>query len=244
MPSAVALVPARAGSTRVPGKNIRPLAGHPLIAYTIAAALESGLFGSVVVSSDSEEIASIARAYGAEAPWLRPPDLAGSTSPDIDWVRHALGELGPDRFDMFAILRPTSPFRSVDAIRRAYTRLAEHPEADSVRAVTLCREHPGKMWLLDGEGAMRPLLEQPEDGVPLHSSQYAALPEVYVQDSSLEIAWTRTAIEGGTISGDTILPLVSRGEEGFSIDYPDDWERAEALAASGEAVLPAVPARA
>lgn len=240
MPTAVALVPARAGSTRVPGKNVRRLAGHPLIAYSIAGAQQSGLFESVVVSTDSEEIAEVGRAYGAEVPWLRPPELAGSTSPDIDWVRHALGALGPDRFDMFAILRPTSPFRSAGAIGRAHASLAAHPDADSVRAVRLCREHPGKMWVLDGEGPMSPLLDQPAEGVPLHSSQYAALPEVYVQDSSLEIAWARVALDLESISGNVVLPLVSQGEEGFSIDYPDDWERAEAMVASGEAVLPVV----
>jgi N-acylneuraminate cytidylyltransferase len=239
---AVALVPARAGSTRVPGKNIKPLAGHPLIAYSIAGALESEVFDKVVVSTDSEEIAEVARSYGAEAPWLRPEELASSTSPDIDWVAHALGQPGMDGYEMFAILRPTSPFRSAATIRRAHALLEADPDADSVRAVRRCREHPGKMWLLEGEGPMQPLLDQPEGEVPLHSRQFAALPEVYVQDSSLEIARTRAALEQGSISGRVILPLVSEGEEGFSIDYPDDWERAEALVASGEAVLPAVSA--
>ena len=87
---AVALIPARAGSVRVPGKNVAPLAGHPLIAYSIAAARASGLFGAVVVSTDSEEIADVARRYGADVPRLRPAAMAGATSPDIEWVRHAL----------------------------------------------------------------------------------------------------------------------------------------------------------
>lgn len=241
MSRVVALVPARAGSTRVPGKNIKPLAGHPLIAYTIAGAIESGIFDAVVVSTDSEEIAEVARTYGAEVPWLRPEELASSTSPDIDWVVHALGQPGMDGYGMFAILRPTSPFRSGAAIRRAHELLEASPDADSVRAVRRCREHPGKMWMLEGEGPMQPLLDQPEGEVPLHSRQFAALPEVYVQDSSLELARARAALEQGSISGRVVLPLVSEGHEGFSIDYPDDWERAEALAASGEAVLPSVP---
>ena len=100
------------------------------------------------------------------------------------------------------------------------------------------------MWLLEGEGPMQPLLDQPEGEVPLHSRQFAALPEVYVQDSSLELARARAALEQGSISGRVVLPLVSEGHEGFSIDYPDDWERAEALVASGDAVLPAVATRA
>ena len=119
--SAVALIPARAGSQRVKGKNVRSLAGHPLLAYSIAAAHESGVFERIVVSTDSDEIARIARSYGAEVPLLRPSEMAGSTSPDIEWVRHALDNLGRE-FDAFSILRPTSPFRTAATIRRAWGR--------------------------------------------------------------------------------------------------------------------------
>ena len=113
MPSAVAFIPARAGSERVPGKNVRALAGHPLIAYSIAAARESGLFDAIVVSTDSEEIAEVARRYGAEVPVLRPAEIATATSPDIEWVRHMLDALGREgrTFEIFSLLRPTSPFR-------------------------------------------------------------------------------------------------------------------------------------
>jgi len=85
-PSAVALIPARQGSKRVPGKNIRPLQGHPTIAYTIAQAIESGVFDAVIVSTDSDETAAIARHYGAEVPFLRPAQFASDTSPDIEWI--------------------------------------------------------------------------------------------------------------------------------------------------------------
>ncbi len=233
MPAAVALVPARGGSERVPGKNVLPLAGHSLIAYTIAAARRSGLFDAVVCSTDSPEIAAVARHYGAEVPGLRPPELATSTSPDIDWVTHVLD--GRDE-ELFAILRPTSPFRTAGTIRRAWDRLLEI-EADSIRAVELVKQHPGKMWLLDGE-LMRPLLEQPADGTPYHSQQYAALPQVYVQNSSLEIAWARVVREDGSIAGRRVAPFFTEGWEGFSIDYPGDVERAERAIATGEARLP------
>ena len=165
MPGAVALVPARAGSTRVPGKNIAPLAGHPLIAYTIAAARDSGLFGAVVVSTDSEEIAAVARRYGAEVPGLRPAAIAGTTSPDIEWVRHALD--GTD-WEVFSLLRPTSPFRTAATIRRAWAQFeALGDRVDSLRAVELVKQHPGKMWLVEGD-LMRPLLEQGAGEVPFH----------------------------------------------------------------------------
>ena len=240
MPSAVALIPARAGSERVPGKNARELAGHPLLAYSIAAAREAGVFEAVVVSTDSEEIAAIARAYGAEVPELRPAELAGSTSPDIEWVKHLLGVLaGQGReFELFSILRPTSPFRGAATIRRAWDALLAHDGADSIRAVERCRQHPGKMWVIEGE-LMRPLLEKPEDELPYHSRQYQDLPEVYAQNSSLEIAWTRIVADD-EIAGERVVPFLSEGWEGFSIDYPEDWERAERAVASGDAELPAV----
>jgi CMP-N,N'-diacetyllegionaminic acid synthase len=230
VPSAVALIPAREGSTRVPGKNVRVLAGHPLIAYTIAAARESGLFGAVVVSTDSRRIAAIARHYGAEVPGLRPAELAGATSPDIEWVEHVLDLL--PHYDAFAILRPTSPFRGPAALQRAWERFVELGERiDSIRAVEPCRQHPGKMWVVHGDDLMSPLLPQPEE-LPFHSRQYAALPPVHVQNSSLEIAWTRVVREHGTIAGSRVAPFFTDGPEGFSIDYPEDMAQAEAWSAS------------
>ena len=239
MPSAVALVPARAGSERVPGKNVRELAGHPLIAYSIAAARESGLFDAVVVSTDSEEIAEVAGQYGAEVPALRPPEMATPTSPDIEWVRHVLDVLAEDgrTFEIFSLLRPTSPFRGADTIRRAWEQfVALDPPADSIRAVELCRQHPGKMWVIEGE-LMRPLLDQTPAEVPTHSRQYKSLPEVYVQNSSLEIAWTRITADN-EIAGERVVPFLTNEAEGFTIDYESDWEQAERLVASGAARLP------
>src|SRR4051794_37292922 len=132
MAGAVALVPARAGSQRVPGKNVRPLAGHPLLAYSIAAARASGLFDAVLVSTDSADIADVARHYGATVPGLRPATLATATSPDIEWVRHVLDGT---TYELFSILRPTSPFRSAATLRRAWDAFHAVDDADSLRAV-------------------------------------------------------------------------------------------------------------
>jgi CMP-N,N'-diacetyllegionaminic acid synthase len=243
VPTAVALIPARAGSERVPGKNVRELGGHPLLAYSIAAAQLSELFDAVIVSTDSPEIADVARRYGAEVPGLRPAAIATATSPDIDWVLHTVEALrGAGRsFDLFSILRPTSPFRTADTIRRALDRLlALGDRADSIRAVEPVRQHPGKMWVLDGE-LMRPLLPQASAGTPTYSTQTKTLPPVYVQNSSLEIAWSRAlAGERPEIAGSRIAPFFTEGLEGFSIDYPDDLERAETLVASGRAALPRI----
>jgi N-acylneuraminate cytidylyltransferase len=244
MPMAVALIPARSGSERVPGKNIAALAGHPLIAYSIAAARDAGVFDAVVVSTDSDQIAEIAGRYGAEVPGLRPAEIATATSPDIEWVLHTVDALAAEArpYDLFSILRPTSPFRTGQTIRRAWDQLlALGDRADSIRAVERARQHPGKMWLLDGE-LMRPLLPQPAERTPTYSTQTKTLPSVYVQNSSLEIAWTRVLrSERPEIAGARILPFFTEGLEGFSIDYPDDLERAELLLASGAGRLPAIP---
>ena len=240
--SAVAFIPARLGSKRVPGKNIRALAGHPMLAYTIAPAVESGVFSSVMVSTDSEEIAAVARHYGAEVPFLRPAAFAGDTSPDIEWLEHALTGLraGGRSWDAFSILRPTSPFRSAASIRSAFERFTSQAGVDSLRAVEKCTQHPGKMWVIRGE-RMLPLLPFGPAEQPWHSTPYQALPLVYVQNASLEIAWTRVVFERRTIAGDVIMPFVTEGHEGFDINDPYDWMVAERLRADGAAVLPSVP---
>jgi len=239
---AVALIPARAGSKRVPGKNIRLLQGHPLIAYTIVPALQSAVFESVVVSTDSEEVAAIARHYGAEVPFLRPAAMAGDTSPDIEWVEYTLKTLR-DRgrsYDAFSLLRPTSPFRTPEMIRRAWDTFLTAAGVDSLRAVEKCTQHPGKMWVVRGNRLL-PLLPFGPAEQPWHSSQYQSLPPVYVQNASLEIAWSRIVFEGRTIAGETLVPFFTTEIEGFDINNPYDWALAEQLLRGGEAQLCAVP---
>jgi N-acylneuraminate cytidylyltransferase len=239
-PRAVAFVPARSGSERVPHKNVRPLAGHPLLAYAIETALQSGAFARVVVSTDSEEIAAVARWYGADVPFLRPPEFATSTSPDIEWLAYTLGELD-EHYDLFALVRATNPFRGPDAVRRGFEQLLATPEADSLRAVELVKQHPGKTWMLAEDGrTMAPVLDQSHLDVAWHAGQYQALPKVYVQNSALEIAWTRVVTDLGTREGNVVAPFLTQGFEGFNVDDEDDWARAERLVATGAAALPAV----
>ena len=253
MPSIVALIPARGGSKRVPGKNVRALGGHPMIAYTIAAAVDSGVFDAIIVSTDSEEVARIARDYGAEVPFLRPPALAGDTSPDIEWLEHLLEELRAKgrTWDCFSLLRPTSPFRTADTIRRAWARFTAQQGVDSLRAVEKCAQHPGKMWIVRGE-RMFPLLPfaLSSSGAggqkfeqPWHSTPYQALPTVYVQNASLEIAWTRVVGERRTIAGDVLVPFLTEGYEGFDINDEYDWSMAERLLADGTVTLPSLTTR-
>jgi len=240
-PSCIALIPARSGSKRVPDKNIRPLAGHPLIAYSICAALQSRVFAAVVVSTDSEAYARIAREYGAEIPFMRPAELAGDTSPDIEWVEYTLKRLADEgrRYDCFSILRPTSPFRLPETIQRAWTEFCAEEGVDSLRAVEKCGQHPGKMWVIRGR-RMLPLLPFGPAEQPWHSSQYPSLPLVHVQNASLEIAWSRVVFAGRTIAGNVLMPFLTRDEEGFDVNQPYDWALAEQMVASGAARLPPV----
>lgn len=237
----VALIPARSGSQRVPGKNIRRLGAHPLLAYTIAAARQSAVFDAVVVSTDSRDYAHLAEYYGAEAPFLRPSEFSGATSPDIEWVRHALDALASAgrEFDCFSILRPTSPFRMAATIQRAWQMFSADSSADSLRAVEKCAQHPGKMWVARG-GRLLPLLPLGTAQQPWHSTPYQALPEIYVQNASLEIARSRVVRESGTIAGEIVMPFFTRGAEGLDINAPEDWWYAEHLLERGEAQLPPV----
>jgi N-acylneuraminate cytidylyltransferase len=240
----VALIPARSGSTRVPNKNVRELAGYPVVAYSIAAALDSGVFDAVVVSTDSASIAETARRFGAETPFTRPAELATGTSPDIEWVRHALLTLAERgrTWDCFSILRPTSPFRGPDTIRRAWQAFRDDGRADSLRAVQPCREHPGKMWLIEGH-RMTPLISNPGRGAtPWHSTPYQSLPPVFVQNASLEIARTATPLDHGSIAGEAIQPFLTNDLEGFDINSEDDWVLAEHHARQHPEMLPVVRA--
>lgn len=240
-PRAIAFIPARAGSKRVKNKNIRSLSGHPMLAYSICAAIDSGVFDAVICATDSEIYADVARHYGAEVPFLRSPEISGDKSPDIEWVvwmLKTLKEAGRE-FEIFSILRPTSPFRQPETIRRAWSLFIEDPRADSLRAIEKCKQHPGKMWVIRGKRIL-PLLPYTNDITPWHSCQYAALPEIYVQDASLEIAWSRVPLKQNSIAGEAIIPFISQGLEGFDVNDPEDWWIAERLLATQEATLPVI----
>jgi CMP-N,N'-diacetyllegionaminic acid synthase len=232
-PSAIALIPARSGSKRVSQKNIRELNGHPLIAYTITTALNSGLFKDVIVSTDSEVYADIARHYGASVPFLRPAEFAADSSPDIEWIDFTLRALEAQgrTFDAFFLLRPTSPFRVVSTLKRAWNEFLDAKNVDSLRAVQKCTEHPGKMWVVRN-GRMFPILPFEINGRPWHSSPYQSLPEVFIQNASLEIAWTSVVVRTQSIAGSSHLPFFTENFEGFDINNADDWSMAERLVAN------------
>jgi CMP-N,N'-diacetyllegionaminic acid synthase len=163
--------------------------------------------------------------------------MAQDDSPDFGWVEDALATI---EADAFAILRPTSPFRTPESLQAAWESFrTDQGLVDSLRAVRPAREHPGKMWRLDGD-RMKPLLPNWLGLQPWHSHQTANLRVFHVQTSSLEIAWTKTVSQLRTISGVSIKPWLVTDPEGFTLDYPEDWERAEAKITAGEWALPSV----
>jgi N-acylneuraminate cytidylyltransferase len=234
----LALIPARGGSKSIPRKNIRPFAGQPLIAYSIAAARAAHTVTRVVVSTDDEELAAVSRRFGAETPFLRPAEFSQDHTPDLPVFQHALGWLEERegyRPDIVVQLRPTSPLRRVRHIDEAVCRLLERPDADAVRTVCIPFQNPFKMWQIGADGLMHPLLKT-QFAEPYNLPRQV-LPDVYWQTGYVDAAWSATILEKNSMTGEYILPLVIDAGDWIDIDTPDDWRRAERLLESGELAL-------
>lgn len=230
-PEVLAIIPARGGSKGIPRKNIKRFAGYPLIAYSIAAGLQSELTTRVIVSTDDREIAEVARKWGAETPFLRPAKLAADNTLDLPVFQHALTWLKEHEGyvpDIVLQLRPTSPARPRTLVDDAIRMLIEHPEADSVRGVVPADENPHKMWRVDPEtGLMSGLLKV--DGIDEpYNAPRQKLPPVYWQTGHIDaIRPERTFMAGNSMSGKNILPLFLDPRFTIDIDTPFDWERYE-----------------
>jgi N-acylneuraminate cytidylyltransferase len=224
----LAVVPARGGSKSLPQKNIRTFVGHPLLAYSIAAGLQSSLVNRVVVSTDDEQTAAIAKSYGAEVPFLRPSELALDTTPDLPVFLHVLKWLAEEqgyRPDIVVQLRPTTPIRPVDCVDRGIAILIENPQADSVRAVVHAGQNPFKMWRISEAGELRPLLDE---GIhEAYNQPRQKLPLTYWQTGHVDIIRRQVITEKKSMTGDIILPLVLDPQYTVDIDSALDWERAE-----------------
>ena len=230
----IALIPAKSTSQRIKDKNIVELAGKPLMAYSIASALESLIFDDVYVVCRDPRYKAIAKSYGAKV-FERGEYTERPNSRDYKWVFEILQRLHLEykRYDLFAILRPTSPFRTASTIRRAFDEIKK--DSDSLRAVEPVRQTPFKMWWRQGN-MLHPLLMQSKE--PEHSSQSQYLPRVYVQNASLEMAWTKTLWDTKTIAGSKVQSFYTEGYEGFDINEPWDLVKARYLIKHGHARLP------
>lgn len=228
----LAVIPARGGSKGIPKKNIRDFAGYPLIAYSIAAGLRSKLVTRVIVSTDDEEIARVAKAYGAEVPFLRPTEYAQDDTPDLPVFEHALKwfEKGEGyKPDIVVQLRPTSPIRPLNCVDDAIAQLLRHPEADSVRGVVLAGQNPFKMWCIDPRTErMSPLLTV--EGIPeAYNAPRQELEPVYWQTGHIDAIRTRTILEKASMSGEVIFPLIIDPIFTVDIDTLPEWQLAEWL---------------
>ncbi len=173
----LALIPARSGSKRIPQKNIKLLNGKPLIAYTIEAAKKSKHINRVVVSTDSEDIASTAKGFGAEIPFLRPDSISRSDATEMEFFEHTLNWLlEHERYepDLIVLLYPTSPFRKTESINKAIEEINKHPDADSLRSIKLCTEHPYKMWKIEN-GLLVSFVKEKDTNI--HTLSYHLLPK-------------------------------------------------------------------
>jgi YrbI family 3-deoxy-D-manno-octulosonate 8-phosphate phosphatase len=232
----LALIPARGGSKSIPRKNIRPLAGFPLIAYSIAAALQAKLVSRIVVSTDDEEIARIARAYGAETPFLRPTEYAQDNTTDLPVFTHTLSWLMANENyqpDIVVQLRPTSPLRPPDCVDQAVQSLLDQPDADSVRSVIPSGQNPYKMWRVDEQGRMTPLLTLTGVPEPFNAPRQV-LPQTYWQTGHIDAIRLQTILGKSTLSGDVIYPLLMDPRYAIDIDTLRDWRRAEWLISQGD----------
>lgn len=237
----LALIPARGGSKGLPRKNVLPLDGHPLIAYSIAAALSSPRIDRVVVTTDSEEIAEIARKYGAETPFIRPKDLAGDFTTDLETFQHALNWLEenegykPDAVFQF---RPTTPIRFQSEIEKVIDLLNTHSEADSVRSIALAPVTPYKMWVMDGpETPLNPLLSLPGVEEPFNMPRQK-LPPVYWHTGTYDLIRTQVIRSQNSMTGKVILPLVQDEKMAVDIDHLVEFQRATEVIKSTECIRP------
>jgi N-acylneuraminate cytidylyltransferase len=247
MPEILALIPARGGSKSIPRKNIRPFAGYPLIAYSIAAACKSKLVTRTIVSTDDAEIAAIARQYGAETPFLRPAELAQDLTTDYPVFTQALAWLDDNESyhpEVVVQLRPTSPIRPPHCVDHAVQLLLDHPEADSVRGVVSSGQNPHKMWRITPQGTMIPLLSVPGIAEPYNAPRQN-LPPTYWQTGHIDAIRVEAIFQKKSLTGDTILPLVIDPRYTIDIDTLNDWKRAEWMIAQGELemVYPGSPKR-
>lgn len=229
------LILARGGSKSIPKKNIKLLGGKPLIAYTIEKAKAAKYIDRIILSTDDEEIARIAREYGAETPFLRPAELAEDSTKDYPVFVHALEWLEKNegwKPDFIVHFRPTHPFRKVEDINRGIEMLASHPDADAVWTVAEPHVTPYKMFCVGEDGFLKPLLTVEGEPEPFNLPRQK-LPKAYNHYGQVDVTRTATIMDKKSMCGKKILPLFLEGEV-FDIDSPLDWEFAEFMMSKGE----------
>lgn len=193
--------------------------GKPLIAHTIEVAKNCPSIGRIIVSTDSEKIASVSKEWGAEVPFLRPASISEDTTLDLPVFEHCLQWLEEKenyKPDIIVHLRPTSPLRTVEMVEKAIALLVKDPKADAVRGVCEPRQNPFKMWTIAEGGYLKPLVDS---GIPEQYNQpRQKLPQAYWQNGYIDVARRSTILEKKSMTGNRILPLVLDAADVIDID--------------------------
>lgn len=216
----IGLITARGGSKGIPGKNIKPLVGKPLIAWTIQAALESSVLDRVIVSTNDDKIAQISREYGAEVPFIRPKRLANDDSPHIDTIIHAINWLKThDNYfpEYIMLLQPTSPLRTNEDIDKVID-LAIGKDADGIVSVSVSPTHPYKVKQIDKNGRLIDFVDTPKGYLPRQS-----LPVAYFENGAIYLTKTEIILKQRTFYPECTFPYIMPFERSLDIDTPWDF---------------------
>lgn len=221
----LAIIPARSGSKSVPHKNIREIAGKPMLAYSIEHAMQSKYINRIILSTDSTHYAEIGKKYGAEVPFLRPDEYATDSSLDIDTFYHCLSHLQVNEGtipDIVVQLRPTYPIRNIEDIDAMIEILIRHEEIDSVRSIAPAKEIAYKMWFRDENGYITPIMKEIPECYNMPRQQ---LPAIYYQNACIDAVRGRVILNEHSMSGKCIYGY--QMDKNYDIDTEEEFKKAE-----------------
>ncbi len=236
MARVIALIPARAGSKGVPNKNVRILAGHSLLAWTIAACRKAPSVGRVIVSTDSPEYADLAQQLGAEAPFLRPPEISGDRSTDYEFIVHALDWLKAhaDTPDFVVHMRPTTPLREPRLIDAAVRAFMAAPEATALRSVHEMPESAYKAFEIAPDGRLKRLASE-STALDAANNARQQFPATFQANGYVDVLSTSFIRRTGLIHGDRVLPFLTPPV--VEVDTEEDFAHLEFLAARNPQII-------
>jgi N-acylneuraminate cytidylyltransferase len=226
----LAIIPARGGSKGIKRKNLVPILGKPLLVHSIEHALASRCVTRTLVSTEDDEIARVARAAGAEVPFMRPDALAGDTVLDLPVFQHVLRELLEREGympDIVVHLRPTAPFRKPGWIDSAVERLSANSEADSLRSVSMPAQHPYRVFRVGSNGYLDPIMKHEHPTPYLLRRQ--DLPDMYYYNCVIDVTRPSTIMNMNSMTGNKILPFIMNADEVIDVDSPRDLTIARLL---------------
>lgn len=225
MSEVLAIIPARSGSKSVKDKNIRPINGKPMIAYSVEHAIKAECIDRVIVSTDSEKYAEIAKAYGAEIPFIRPAEYATDTSLDIDVFFHALTFLKENEGympELVVQLRPTYPIRRISDIENMVKYMKDNKDVDSIRCIAPAKEVAYKMWFKDDNNMLTPIMKDIPECYNMPRQQ---LPKIYYQNACIDVVRADVILNKHSMSGNKIAGYEM--SDNFDIDTEEEFKAAE-----------------